>query len=95
MVVSNFTAVMEEKVEENFENIKEAIRGLYNILNITLTEKDDEYYYNAGLDNLTGLYQNLLELLLNDYGARRFMKRLRNSEVEIDITLSELMKNHP
>ncbi|MHA1148907.1 MAG: hypothetical protein ACTSR8_11775 [Promethearchaeota archaeon] len=93
MVVSNFTAELEDKAEQNFENIKEAIKGLYNILNITLTEKDDEYYYNAGLDNLKGLYQNLLELMLNDFGARRFMKRLRNSEIEIDIPLTKLMKD--
>ena len=93
MVVNNFTSELAEKAEQNFENIKEAIKGLYNILNITLTDDDDEYYYNAGLDNLTGLYQNLLELMLNDFGARKLMKALRNSEVDLDISLNKLMKN--
>ena len=93
MTMSTFTSELTEKAEKNFDSIKEAITGLYNIINITLTDKEDDYYYKAGMDNLTGLYQNLLELLLNDFGARRFMKKLRNSEVEMDIVLNNLMKN--
>ncbi|MGQ4874145.1 MAG: hypothetical protein ACP6IY_08750 [Promethearchaeia archaeon] len=91
---NNFTAELREKAEQNFENIKEAIKGLYEILNITLTAKEDEFYYKAGLDNLTGLYQNLLEFLLNDYGARHFMKKLRNNEVDLDIVLNSLLKQN-
>ena len=88
----NISTELMEKSEENFEKIKEAIRGLYDILNFALENKQD-CYYKAGLDNLTGLYQNLLEMLLNDYGTRKLMKKLRNSELDLDIVLNKLINN--
>lgn len=42
-----------------------------------------------GQDNLTGLYQNLLEILLNDTGLEKFAKKVRNSDIDLDITLRE------
>ena len=81
----NFTADLSEKADTNFENFKKSIQGVYEIFKITM-DKDD-IYYKMGLDNILGIYQNFLELMLNDYGARQFMRRLRNSEVDIDIPL--------
>ena len=79
MTQTNFTNNMVEKAEDNFENIKESIRGLYDILNLTLTGKDDEIYYEAGKDNIKALYKNLLDLLLNDYGLRKVVKKIKTT----------------
>ena len=77
---------LKETANRNFENIKESIKGLYEILNLTIPkDHKNSIYYEIGLENLSALYQNLLELLLNDYGSRDFIKRLKNSEVEVDI----------
>ncbi len=82
---TNFTADLSDKAHANFENLKKSIQGLYEILQINMDAED--IYYKMGLDNIIGIYQNFLELMLNDYGARQFMRRLRNSEIDIDIPL--------
>ena len=83
----NFVVKMQENADKNFENIKEALKGLYEILNINLS--DDDIYYKVGLDNIEALYKNVLELLLNDYGTRQLMKKLRNSELDLEINLDK------
>jgi len=90
MNLKSFTQDLSEKADMNFENLKKSIQGLYEILKITLDKND--LYYKLGLDNILGVYQNFLELMLNDYGARQFMRRLRNSEVSIDIPLDFMME---
>ncbi|MFX1399479.1 MAG: hypothetical protein ACFFAS_20835 [Promethearchaeota archaeon] len=87
MIESNYTKDATKKAFKNFEKIKASLKGLYEIININLNE--DDIYFEAANDNLTGLYRNLLELLLNDYGLRQFTKRLRNSEVDLNIVLNE------
>ena len=74
-----------EKALKNFDNIKEAIKGIYEILKISLPEKD--FYLDAGVENIIALYQNILELASNESGLREIMKRLENSEIELDIPL--------
>jgi len=88
MVQANFTSDMVEKAEKNFENIKKSVKGLYDILNIGI---EDEIYLEAGKDNISGLYENVIELLLNDYGLRKLVKKIRSSELEVDIVLDELL----
>jgi hypothetical protein len=83
----NFVVNRQSKADENFENIKESIRGLYQILKISC---DDDSFCKMGLDNLEALYRNLLELLLNDYGVRQLMKKLKNADEEfLTINLEE------
>ena len=85
-----FTQNLSSKADQNFDNLKKSIQGLYEILKITLDA--DDLYYKMGVDNIIGVYQNFLELMLNDYGARQFMRRLRNSEVDIDIPLDFMLE---
>jgi hypothetical protein len=80
-----------EKAVKNFENIKDALRGLYDILDLTLS--DNEFYYEAGKDNITAVYKNLIELLLNEYGLRHLLKKIQNSEVDLNIVLNEYLAN--
>ena len=82
---TGFASDLEKKADENFAKIKESVKGIYEIFKITLNDNDS--LFKMGLDNVIGIYQNFLELMLNDYGAKQFMKKLRSSEVEIDIPL--------
>ena len=80
-----------EKAEKNFKNIKTAVKGLYEILDLSLSE--DDFYYEAGKDNITAIYKNLIELLLNEYGLRQLLKKIQNSEVDLNIVLNEYLAN--
>jgi hypothetical protein len=74
----------------NFENIKECIQGLYEILKITLPSEN--MYFNMGQDNVEALYENLLELMINDLGTIEFMKKLKSAEIDLDLPLDNLLK---
>jgi hypothetical protein len=74
----------------NFENIKECIQGLYEILKINLSH--EIIYFQVGQDNLEALYQNLLELMVNDIGTIEFMKKLKNAEIDLDLPLDNLLR---
>ena len=74
----------------NFENIKECIQGLYEILKINLSHEN--IYFQIGQDNMEALYQNLLELMVNDLGTIEFMKKLKNAEVDLDLPLDNLLR---
>ncbi|MFX1570870.1 MAG: hypothetical protein ACFFCV_21230 [Promethearchaeota archaeon] len=88
---SKYAVRSTEKAEKNFENIKDAIKGLYEILDLSLSK--DDFYYEAGKDNITAIYKNLVELLLNDYGLRHLLKKIQNSEVDLNIVLNEYLAN--
>jgi hypothetical protein len=72
----------------NFENIKECIQGLYEILKITLPSEN--MYFNMGQDNIEALYENLLELMVNESGTVEFMKKLKTAKVDLDLPLGNL-----
>jgi len=72
----------------NFDNIKECIQGLFEILKITL--KPEDVYFKIGQDNIEALYQNFLELMVNELGARQFIQKLKRSEVDLDIQLENI-----
>jgi len=85
MFKSKVSVDLTEKALNNFDNIKESIKGLYEILKISLPEKD--FYFKLGVDNITALYQNILELASNESGLKEIMERVENSEIELDIPL--------
>ena len=89
MINAEYTINATEKAEKNFENIKESIKGLYEVLSIIGNE--DDIYFQAGEDNIVGLYQNFVELLTNEYGLRQLVKNLKKSKLELNITLDELV----
>ncbi|MBY9011911.1 MAG: hypothetical protein KGD70_06020 [Candidatus Lokiarchaeota archaeon] len=80
-----------EKAEKNFETIKDAVKGLYEVLDLSLSE--DDFYYEVGKDNITAIYKNLIELLLNEYGLRQLLKKIQNSEVDLNVVLNEYLAN--
>jgi hypothetical protein len=84
----NFTSELKRKAEENLENIKKSVQGLYEILNINFSGED--IYFKLGQDNLLALYENLLELILNEYGLRKLVKKIKDSDFDLDICLDSL-----
>ncbi len=90
MIKSEFSNKLTEQAFKNFENIKESLKGLFEIMQLAVdNEEGQDFYYNMGIDNISGLYENFLELMFNDYGARQVMKALRNSEVDLAIPLND------
>lgn len=79
-----------KKALTSFENIKECIQGLYNILKINLSHEN--IYFQIGQDNMEALYQNLLELMVNELGTIEFMKKLKNAEIDLDLPLDNLLR---
>ena len=90
--MTNENVVIEstKKALNNFENIKDCIQGLYEILQITLTTEN--IYFNMGQDNIEALYENLLELMVNEIGTVEFMRKLKSAEVDLDLPLDNLLK---
>ena len=77
-----------KKSFNNVEKIKECIQVLYHILTITLPSED--IYFEIGQDNIEHLYENLLELMVNEIGTVEFMKKLKSAEVDLDLPLDNL-----
>ena len=84
-----FTSDLIEKAQNNFANIQTSIQGLYNILKILSCETEDDLLCSLGIENLSNLYQNYLELMLNDYGMRQIVKKIRDAEIDLDISLDD------
>ncbi|MFW9773909.1 MAG: hypothetical protein ACFFFB_16685 [Candidatus Heimdallarchaeota archaeon] len=69
----------------NFENIKEAIQGIYEILKIVIP--NENIYFKMGQDNIEAICQNLIELLVNELGAKEFMKKIQRAEIDLNMPL--------
>ncbi len=79
-----------KKAMTNFENIKDCIQGLYEILKINISQ--DNIYFQMGQDNMEALYQNFLELMINEPGTIEFMRKLKNAEIDLDLPLDNLLR---
>jgi len=53
-----------ENVMDNYKIIREALSGLYEIININLS--DSNFYHIAAMDNLKALNKNIIEILKID-----------------------------
>ena len=84
--------IVENKVDESmecYENIREALSGLYEIIKINFTEKD--FYSVAAIDNLKAINENMIKILKNSHNEREIRIRLR----EIEFDEKEAEKNFP
>jgi len=79
-----------KKALVNFENIKESIHGLYEILKIVIP--NDNIYLQMGQDNIEALYQNFIELMVNELGTKEFMKKIKSAEIDLDMPLENMFK---
>ena len=65
---------------EKYRNARECLAGLYDIMNISFTEKN--IMHQVAMDNLINLNNNILEMLRESYTPREIRMRLR--EIEFD-----------
>ena len=87
MSKSESTLKLTNKAEENFNLMKDSIKGVHDVLKLVLDEKD--VLYKVCMENLFGLYDNFLQLMMNDYGAHDFIRRLGDYEIDIRIDLDD------
>lgn len=80
-----------DQAVKNFENIKESLKGIYEIMSINISQND--IYFKLASDNLIGLYHNFLDLMLNENGAKTIKRKLKNCELEADIPMGNLTIN--
>ncbi len=74
---------MDEKLDDvmsYYKKIRESLAGLTDIVNLNFREKD--FYYQAAVDNLKVLHDNVVEVLKTSFTPREIRMRLR--ELEFD-----------
>jgi len=70
-----------------YKNIRKALGGLSDIININFNEKD--FYHGAAIDNLKALHDNIIEVLKAYFTPREIRIRLR--ELEFDEKEAEIV----
>jgi len=78
-----------EDAMKSYEDIRESLTGLYEIININFSNKD--FFYKAAIDNLKALNENIIKILKQSNPPREVRMRLR--ELEFDEIDAE--KNFP
>jgi hypothetical protein len=74
---------VDEKLDDvmsYYMKIRESLAGLNDIVNLNFREKD--FYYQAAVDNLKAIHDNLVEVLKASFTPREIRIRLR--ELEFD-----------
>ncbi|MBA7511202.1 hypothetical protein ES705_03193 [subsurface metagenome] len=67
-----------DKAWEYYVKIRDALIGLYEILDLTL-EKDN-IFYQCAIDNLENLKDTIIDLLKKDYNPSEITLKLRDLE---------------
>jgi len=76
-----------EKALKCFENVRETLKGVIEILRISLSPED--LYFKLAQDNIVVLYNNLIELLLNENGIKEIKKRINSCELNFDLSFND------
>ena len=67
-----------DKAWEHYKKIRDALTGLYEILDINL-EKDN-IFFQCAIDNLENLKDTIIDLLKKDYNPVEIKKKLSDLE---------------
>ena len=67
-----------DKAWEHYKKIRDALMGLYEILDLNL-EKDN-IFYQCAIDNLENLKDTIIDLLKKDYNPSEITLKLRDLE---------------
>lgn len=92
MIKSDSIVSSTEKAVKSFDNIKESLKGLMDILRISSPTEND-IYYKLGKDNIIVIYHNLIDLILNEDGIRQLRRKFKDSEVKLDIPSTDFIKS--
>ena len=63
---------------EKYEKIRECLSGLSEIMGINFRENN--IYYQLGMDNLKALHENLVDILKMTHNPRKVRMRIREIE---------------
>ncbi|TFG23123.1 MAG: hypothetical protein EU529_08400 [Promethearchaeota archaeon] len=78
----------EKKLDDamkSYEKVRESLTGLYEIININLSNKD--FFYKVAIDNLKALNENIIDILKQSNTPREVRMRLRklhNDEIDAE-----------
>ena len=75
----------DEEAWDYYDKVKDALNGLFEVLNIALDP--NSVYYQAGVDNLKALKNNLIDLLMKDYDTLELQDTLHRIEFDVKKTL--------
>jgi len=70
-----------DKAWEYYKKIREALMGLYEIIDLNL-EKDN-IFYQCAVDNLENLKNTIIDLLKKDYNPSEIKIKLRDLEFDM------------
>ncbi|MHA2008282.1 MAG: hypothetical protein ACXABO_11650 [Promethearchaeota archaeon] len=70
---------------EHFDKVRDALYGLFHILNIALDPKS--VYYQCGLDNLEALKVSLIDLVLEGYNPLELEEKLHKIKFNLKSSL--------
>ncbi|HEY0088310.1 MAG TPA: hypothetical protein VGB37_05665 [Candidatus Lokiarchaeia archaeon] len=76
-----------EKAIKCFDNVRETLKGIIEILRISFSPED--LYFKLAQDNIIVLYNNLIELIQNENGIKEIKKRINNCEINFDISFND------
>lgn len=74
-----------DKAWEYYEKIRDALTGLYEILNMSMDENN--IFYQCAIDNLENLKETIIDMLKKDYNPTEIKRKLRELEFDIKKTL--------
>jgi len=75
----------QNKAWQYFQTINNALNGLLEIL--TMGFEKDDVVFQAGIENLKILKENMVELLQHDYKPEEIKKKIRDLEFDIKMKL--------
>ncbi|MFX1392992.1 MAG: hypothetical protein ACFFAH_05380 [Promethearchaeota archaeon] len=82
-----------EKAVESYDNIKKALKGLMELARIN-SPSDNDIYFNLAQDNIIVLYQNVIDLIMNDNGIKQLQKKLQESELNKDTQINRFLQSN-
>ncbi|MHA1688525.1 MAG: hypothetical protein ACTSYC_06835 [Promethearchaeota archaeon] len=75
-----------DKAIQNYNLIKECLKGIHDIIDITLSEENP--FSNLVMDNLLVLHNSVLDLIENDEGVKQLKKKIQNKEIKVNRTIN-------
>ncbi|MFX1269340.1 MAG: hypothetical protein ACFFAK_15380 [Promethearchaeota archaeon] len=73
-----------DRAWQYYEKIRDALTGLYEILNMSMDENN--IFYQCAVDNLENLKETIIDMLKKDYNPAEIKRKLR--ELEFDMKKS-------
>ncbi|MFX0189010.1 MAG: hypothetical protein ACFE8A_14890 [Candidatus Hodarchaeota archaeon] len=82
-----------EKAVKSYDNIKKALKGLLDIVRISNPSEND-IYFKLAQDNIIVLYQNVIDLIMNDNGIKQLKNKLRESEKSKNTQINKFFQSN-